>query len=348
MTGEAVNQTEAVLAEPTEEDRARNSVADVIRLNDPADLQEFLEAIDGCIEPLEEGLLVLEGDPKNPEPVETLFRSAHTVKGVAGFMQYGRLEMLAHRMENVLAEIRKGTVAAEEGIITSLLRALDGLKSLVMMVRRKEEDRSGDYAVLVRDLEGIVARAGSHAALADVPDVAGPGRTEGPQDTESPAQAEAPAGVIDGDDGTDRTERRLLLFRAGPTIGAFPVESVASVERVAPTYRVPFAGGYTQGVSNLRGEIIPVLDLNARLGFRSQRHDRSRMVVLSIPGGSRVAWIVDEVMGIRSIPLSDIQAASEVCGWTSLGPTGSVARFDGSLVFILNTADLLREGPAAP
>jgi two-component system chemotaxis sensor kinase CheA len=72
-------------------------------------------------------LLEWEREPGATSQVGGLFRSIHTIKGMAATMGYTGVAELAHRMENLLDALRQGRVAAEGGIFELLFRGVDAL-----------------------------------------------------------------------------------------------------------------------------------------------------------------------------------------------------------------------------
>jgi len=72
-------------------------------------------------------LLRWEREPDGTEAVSGLFRSVHTVKGMAATMGFGGVADLAHRMESLLDALRQGRMAADPGVFQLLFRAVDAL-----------------------------------------------------------------------------------------------------------------------------------------------------------------------------------------------------------------------------
>ena len=92
-------------------------------------------------------LLEWERRPAATEPVAGLFRAVHTVKGMAATMGYGRIADLAHRMENLLDQLRRGGKTPTEDIIQLLFRATDALEKAVELAVAGRE-READLSVL--------------------------------------------------------------------------------------------------------------------------------------------------------------------------------------------------------
>ena len=108
-------------------------------------------------------LLQWERAPASAEPLGGLFRSVHTVKGMAATMGYARVADLAHRMENLLDRLRKGVAAPSGDMLQLLFRGIDLLeKSIGLAVAGREQDV--DVAGLGAELDlAAQARAGSSA-----------------------------------------------------------------------------------------------------------------------------------------------------------------------------------------
>jgi len=114
-------------------------------------------------------LLEWERNPSAPEPVGGIFRAVHTVKGMAATMGYGRVADLAHRMENLLDQLRRGGQQPGDAILQLLFRATDALeKSVALAVAGR--DRELDLGALLAELE----RASGKEPAAAAPTVASP------------------------------------------------------------------------------------------------------------------------------------------------------------------------------
>ncbi len=103
---------------------------------------------------LNEALLSLEKDPNDEEAVQQMFRSAHSLKGMAATMGYDSIASLTHTMENVLQRLRDKTLAASESLADILFHSLDTLEKLLAHLETpKEEEPQVDS--LVKKLEQI-------------------------------------------------------------------------------------------------------------------------------------------------------------------------------------------------
>jgi two-component system chemotaxis sensor kinase CheA len=94
------------------------------------ELPIFLAEVDEHLQVLDDLLIRLErGDP-DPELVQTVFRSAHTIKGMCGMIGHRRMTDLTHALETVLDEVRKNSLQISTELINFCLEAVDQLRLL--------------------------------------------------------------------------------------------------------------------------------------------------------------------------------------------------------------------------
>jgi two-component system chemotaxis sensor kinase CheA len=102
-------------------------------------------------------LLEWERRPSVPEPVAGIFRAVHTVKGMAATMGYGRVTDLAHRMENLLDQLRKSGKPPADETLQLLFHATDALeKAVVLAVAGRE--RELDFSALFADFDRATSK----------------------------------------------------------------------------------------------------------------------------------------------------------------------------------------------
>jgi two-component system, chemotaxis family, sensor kinase CheA len=115
-------------------------------------VQEFLVESRENLDQLDRELVALEGDPRNTARLASVFRTVHTIKGTAGFFQYGKLESVAHVGENLLSRLRDGVIVLESVRTTALLRMVDAIRELLGQIEATENEGEGEYGSLVEAL----------------------------------------------------------------------------------------------------------------------------------------------------------------------------------------------------
>ncbi len=97
-------------------------------------LRDFvIESLDS-LDKIEIYLLDLEQDPQNPEPIHTIFRAFHTVKGISGFLNLEKINRLSHATEGLLDCAREGNIRITDAVIDVILESVDTLKQLINCV----------------------------------------------------------------------------------------------------------------------------------------------------------------------------------------------------------------------
>jgi chemotaxis protein histidine kinase CheA/ActR/RegA family two-component response regulator len=91
----------------------------------------FIEEARDHIQRLNEGISALEQGDTNPETINAIFRSAHTIKGSSRMLKLNTVSELAHKMEDVLGALRDGSKAFTPELAQVLYRAIDGLAAMV-------------------------------------------------------------------------------------------------------------------------------------------------------------------------------------------------------------------------
>jgi two-component system, chemotaxis family, sensor kinase CheA len=94
-------------------------------------LSEFRTEANDHLEQIEASVLVLERNPKDADSMAALFRSFHTIKGVAGFLHLVPIYRLAHEVESLLDLARNGKLTLDSGMITLVLQSRDTVSKLV-------------------------------------------------------------------------------------------------------------------------------------------------------------------------------------------------------------------------
>lgn len=109
--------------------------------------------------------------------------------------------------------------------------------------------------------------------------------------------------------GADDEEQFVVFRLAGEEYGV-PIAAVQEIVRVPEELtRVPKSAAFIEGVVNLRGTVLPVVDQRRRFALEeAARNDRQRIMVLTI-GGVQTGFIVDSVSEVLKIPSAAIERA---------------------------------------
>ena len=106
-----------------------------------------MEEAKGYLERIASGLLTLESAPDDQSAIDAIFREAHTMKGAAGMVGMMRVSRLAHRLEDLLVELRDKKRRATPELTDAMLLVVDGLGRLIASASGSEQDSSDEAAL---------------------------------------------------------------------------------------------------------------------------------------------------------------------------------------------------------
>ncbi len=139
-------------------------------------------------------------------------------------------------------------------------------------------------------------------------------------------------------------ETQLVIFKLREEEFAAEISSVLEISRYLEITHLPEAPGFVEGVVNLRGQVIPVIDLARQFGLKTltERPKTARIVVAEI-GGEILGILVDEVPEVLRIPENQIEPTPELIhGDEKREYVKGVAKLGERLVVVLDLEKLLR------
>jgi len=139
------------------------------------------------------------------------------------------------------------------------------------------------------------------------------------------------------------TEEQFIVFRLGAQEYGMPVTAVEEIARMpGHLTKLPKAPAFVDGIINLRGSVVPVVDLRRRFVVTSQpRSEGQRILVLSFAGG-KAGFLVDDVSEVIQIAMIDIHPAPELSA-EQMRLIGRVANLGGQdrMILLVDPAQLL-------
>ncbi|ODV12639.1 MAG: chemotaxis protein CheA [Thiobacillus sp. SCN 64-317] len=130
-------------------------------------LQTYIEESRGLLDEMEGILLRLESEPQEEEAVNAMFRAAHTIKGSAGLFGLDAIVAFTHVVENVLDEVRGGTLAVNGELVELLLKCCDHIGLLISVVAETGEALDAEQAAAGEAIAAALRSLLGGAAAAD-------------------------------------------------------------------------------------------------------------------------------------------------------------------------------------
>ena len=185
---------------------------------------------------------------------------------------------------------------------------------------------NGNGAVAVGSLSAPSAPPGA-------PPIEAPVRPAAPPQPAPPAPPPKPKKV---EEKAHPAEEQMVVLDVGEESYGIPVQRVREIVRVPPITRVPNGPACLEGVINLRGQVIPVMDLRKHLGIPAGSETRRSRVVVSELGRHTVGLLVDGVSQVVMVATSEIEPPPTLVAGANDGQVRGIARLGDRLVLFLD------------
>ncbi len=144
----------------------------------------------------------------------------------------------------------------------------------------------------------------------------------------------------------DSTSDQYLTFDLAGGVFAIPILAVREIRGLEEVAKIPHSPHYILGVMNLRGTVVPVLDLRARLGMeRCPRTATSVVIVVRVDisdgSAATIGCLVDGVSDVVSIAADNARQAPDTCGTVDTHFLSAVATVKQELVMVLDLVRLV-------
>lgn len=140
---------------------------------------------------------------------------------------------------------------------------------------------------------------------------------------------------------TLRSEIQLACFRVGDLLYALDILRIKEVIRPLKLTPVPKAPIFIEGVINLRGAVIPVVDLRKRFDQLTGPADSKTRILISVLSGKIIGLMVDEVIEVKSYSRNEIQPAPRFIKGLDTDYFLGVYQRNDDLVMIMNLQKIL-------
>jgi purine-binding chemotaxis protein CheW len=131
---------------------------------------------------------------------------------------------------------------------------------------------------------------------------------------------------------TEATTRQLVVFTLGSEEYALPIRQVHEIIRYTEPRSVAAESGWVRGVISLRGKIVPVYDLAARLGLQSEEQAENGKIVIVETATDMAGVVVDDVEEVLTVDEAQLDAVP-AAGSASIE---AIAKIDDRLVILLD------------
>lgn len=138
--------------------------------------------------------------------------------------------------------------------------------------------------------------------------------------------------------------RQFLTFSLGAEEYGVDILKVQEIKGYAPATPIPNTPSFIKGVMNLRGTIIPVVDLRRKLSMDDAEYNQFTVIIVVKVAAKVVGLVVDSVSDVLNIPNADVQDSPDLGGHVDVRFVSGMAKVNDKLVMLLDIEKVLDEG----
>lgn len=142
------------------------------------------------------------------------------------------------------------------------------------------------------------------------------------------------------------SELQIVVFELGDERYGLDIAAVYEIIRHQPITAVPQAPAFVEGVINLRGRIIPVVDLRERFGLTASELTKAARIVVAETAGTRVGLVVDGVSEVLMVPSDAVEPTPDVAAGIDAAYLRGIAKLGDRLIILLELDGLFGDADA--
>ena len=147
-------------------------------------------------------------------------------------------------------------------------------------------------------------------------------------------------------EANDTAQRELIAFRIGSQEFCVDIMSVREIRGWTPATPLPRSPGYLKGVINLRGTVLPIIDLGARFGLPTTEPTARHVIMVAHIGGRTVGLLVDAVSDILEMTDASVQPTPDVASDQVKSFVKGIFSIDGRMISLIELDHVLPEREA--
>ena len=134
---------------------------------------------------------------------------------------------------------------------------------------------------------------------------------------------------------------QLVRFKIGDEELGVNILNVKEINRMSQITKVPNTSDFIEGVINLRGRIISVIDLRVKLGMIRKEHGKNTRIIVVDIKGQTLGFIVDEVNEVLRIPQEITEAPPDMVGGVNCDYITAIGKLEDRLLILLDLEKIL-------
>jgi purine-binding chemotaxis protein CheW len=138
-------------------------------------------------------------------------------------------------------------------------------------------------------------------------------------------------------------EKQLVIFELGAEYFGIDISMVEGINKMLEITKIPQAPAYMEGITNLRGSVLPVIDLHKRFGMEEQERTNETRIVVANMDGVKIGMVVSAVSEVLTIEDKVIEPPPPMVSNVNSEFIIGVAKIDKRLVILLDLKKVLSD-----
>lgn len=138
------------------------------------------------------------------------------------------------------------------------------------------------------------------------------------------------------DSAAPPAEEHVVVFRLAREFFALDIQAVQEIVRMQTITAIPGSEDWVEGITNLRGRVVPVVDLRRRCQLPADDYTNETRIVVVASAAGMVGLIVDAVTGVMRIPADQIQLPGDIVTVTEHAYLRGIAKLEDRLVSVMD------------
>ncbi len=136
-------------------------------------------------------------------------------------------------------------------------------------------------------------------------------------------------------------ETQMVVFELANEHYGVDIAAIEGIIKMQPITKMPHAPNFVEGITNLRGTVVPVIDLRRRFGLPQQSESHDTRIVVSYMDQNKVGMIVDAVSQVMRVSDESIEPTPPMATSVNSAFIKGIAKIDGQLIILLDLDKVL-------
>jgi purine-binding chemotaxis protein CheW len=136
-------------------------------------------------------------------------------------------------------------------------------------------------------------------------------------------------------------ERQMVIFELAEEYYGVDISAVEGIIKLQPITTMPHAPAFVEGVTNLRGSVLPVIDLRKRFNLAGTANPKECRIVVADMRGTKIGMIVDAVLEVQRIPEEAIEPPPPMVATVDSAFIKGIAKMGDRLIILLDISKVL-------